>query len=119
MPGAEVLTYEKVWEMFKETDKKFKKTDRKFQKTREQILKETDRLDRKIRKELEETAQIVKELSKNIGGLNNSMGALIETLIAARLWEKFGIYNLCLAYRRVPNKTHGMDTGLSSCRNKG
>jgi len=71
--STDTLTYEKVWEMFQETDRKFKETER-----------------------------IVKKLSKNIGGLNNSLGGLIETLMAARLWEKFGVNNLSRAYRRVP-----------------
>jgi hypothetical protein len=34
--------------------------------------------------------------------LNRSVGELIETLIAARLWEKFPGYNLVRAYQRVP-----------------
>jgi hypothetical protein len=45
----------------------------------------------------------VDEVSKNVGGLNRSMGELIETLIAAKLWEKFDAYpyNFQRAYRRV------------------
>jgi len=78
--STDTLNYEKVWAALMENREQMKETDRR--------MKETDR--------------IVKELSKNIGGLNNSVGGLIETLIAARLWEKFGVYNLCRAYRRVP-----------------
>ena len=96
--SAEPLTFEKVWEMFQETDRKFQKSieesieiDRKHQKSEEEL-----------REQLKETDRIVKELSKNIGGLNNSVGKLIETLIAARLWEKFGVFNLSRAYRRIP-----------------
>jgi hypothetical protein len=39
-----------------------------------------------------------------VGGLNRSIGELIETLIAARLWEKFASYpyQLKRAYQRVP-----------------
>ncbi|GHV65477.1 hypothetical protein AGMMS49587_19780 [Spirochaetia bacterium] len=63
------------------------------------------------REELKETARIVREMSarvdrvtKNVGGLNQSMGELIETLIAARLWEKFDAYpyHFRRAYQRVP-----------------
>jgi len=48
--------------------------------------------------------RIIGELSKNMYGLNLSVGRLIETLIAARLWEKFAAYpyNLNRAYRRMP-----------------
>jgi len=42
------------------------------------------------------------KLSKNISGLNSSIGTLIEILIAAHLWEKFPEYDLQRAYRRIP-----------------
>ena len=96
--SAEALTYEKVWEMFQETDRKFKETDRRWQEAREKSEREWT----EIREQTKKTELIVEKLSKNIGGLNNSIGELIETLIAARLWEKFGGYNLSRAYRRIP-----------------
>jgi len=94
MASTDVLTFEKVWELFHETDRRFHETDRRFQ--------ETDRIIQKTSREVEKTARIVNKLSKNIGGLNNSLGELMETLVAARLWEKFGVFNLCRAYRRIP-----------------
>jgi predicted AAA+ superfamily ATPase len=51
-------------------------------------------------------AKKVEEVSLNVGGLNRSMGELIETLIAARLWEKFPAYRLARAYQRVPIYDH-------------
>ena len=73
-PEYRDLSFEKVWLMFQET---------------REAIKETDRL--------------LKNVTKNIGGLNNSMGELIETLIAAKLWEKFSAfpYNLQRGYQRV------------------
>jgi len=44
----------------------------------------------------------VDRVTANVGGLNRSLGELIETLIAARLWEKFPYYDLKRAYRRLP-----------------
>ena len=60
-------------------------------------FQELDRLQKK-------TDRQINKLSKNMGGLNRSMGELIETLIAARLWEKFAAYpyNLQRAYQCVP-----------------
>jgi len=80
-----------------------RKTDKK--------LKETDRQIGKMSARVDQTAQEVTAMCKrvdrvtvNVGGLNRSMGELIETLIAARLWEKFDGYpnNLKRVYQRVP-----------------
>ena len=51
----------------------------------------------------EKTNREMRKLSKIVGGLGNSIGELIETLIAARLWEKFSDfpYQFKRAYRRV------------------
>ena len=81
MAATEALTYEKVWEMFQETDRKIretseqmKETDRKFQETREQ-MKETDRR--------------MKETDRKIGELGNRFGELAEHLVAPSINEKF------------------------------
>ncbi|MDR0447788.1 MAG: DUF3782 domain-containing protein [Treponema sp.] len=58
--NAEVLTFEKVWTMFQETDRKFQETDRR--------MKETD---------------------KRIGELGNRFGELAEHLVAPSIKEKF------------------------------
>jgi hypothetical protein len=58
------LTFEKVWEMFEETDRRIEESSRK-----------TDRA--------------IRRLSKNIGGLNNSFGKWAEAMVSAKLWEKF------------------------------
>ena len=56
------------------------------------------------REQLKETERLVKENSKQIGGLHNSIGDLIETLFAPHLGEKFDAYNYDLKQirRRVP-----------------
>jgi len=51
---------------------------------------------------LDKVAEKLDRVSENVGGLNRSLGELIETLVAARLWEKFPEYNLERAYRRIP-----------------
>jgi chromosome segregation ATPase len=92
----------------KETDKLVKETSQQMKETDKQ-MKETDkRLDRTVEqvdrtaKEIEDLKKTVERVTKNVGGLNRSMGELVETLIAARLWEKFPLYNLKRAYQRVP-----------------
>ena len=53
---------------------------------------------------LNKMAEKVDRVSANVGGLNESMGDLIETLFAPHLGEKFDVYNYNLkrTYRRVP-----------------
>jgi hypothetical protein len=116
--SAKGLNFEEVWKMFQDTDKKFQDTDKKFQDTHG-MFQETDRklrelertvaeTNKSIHESLQETGKYIKRLSKNIGGLNDSMGTLIEILMAARLWEHFDAYpyNLKRAYRRVPIYDH-------------
>ena len=57
------LSFEKVWLMFQETDKKFQDTDKKMQDTDKQI----------------------KELGKQIGGLGNKFGTFNEGLFMPSL----------------------------------
>jgi hypothetical protein len=68
--------------------------------TFEQVWAAIMKTDETVRK----MAERVDEVSKNVGGLNRSVGELIETLIAARLWEKFDAYpyNFRRAYQRIP-----------------
>jgi len=68
--NTEKLDFEKVWLMFKETDKKFQDTDKKFQDT-ERIMKETDR-------KFQETD---KKLNKLEYLFTTQWGKLIESLV--------------------------------------
>jgi hypothetical protein len=85
---------EKIAELMKQTDEKMKQTDEQMKQTDEQMK----RTDKRIGKALKR----IDKVTKNVGGLNRSMGELIETLIAAKLWEKFDAYHLNRAYQRMP-----------------
>jgi len=87
------LTLEKVWEYFYANVEENAKRQAEW----EQRQVEAD-------KQWTETKAEIGRLSKNIGNLGNSVGRLIETLVAARLWEKFAghPYNLNRAYQRLP-----------------
>jgi hypothetical protein len=71
MTSAEGLTFEKVWAMFQETDRRFKETDRQF--------KETDKK--------------IKETDRKIGELGNRFGELAEHLVTPSIKEKFNELN--------------------------
>ena len=100
---AEGLTFEKVWAMFQETGRRFQETERMVKETSEQ-QKKTDEQMKRTDEQMKRTDARLDRLAENLGGLGRSMGELIETLIAARLWEKFAAYpyNLKRAYRRIP-----------------
>jgi hypothetical protein len=89
---------DEIWAMMRETDRRM---DKRMEETDRQ-MKETDRRIEKSVKEMEALKKTVERVTVNVGGLNRSLGELIETLIAARLWEKFPDYNLKRAYQRVP-----------------
>jgi regulator of replication initiation timing len=105
---GKTLNFEKVWAAFTETDRKFMETDRKFLET-DRKFAETDRKHAENEKLVKEVLDGLKRMeanvnrvSRNVGGLNRSIGELVETLIAARLWEKFPEYGLKRAYQRIP-----------------
>ncbi|MDR2096238.1 MAG: hypothetical protein LBP76_12105, partial [Treponema sp.] len=106
------LRHAEIDRMIKENEKGFIEL-RESQKETERSLKETSRslkeIDRIMKesalRQAERSAELDKKFDRlgvNVGGLNRSMGELIETLIAARLWEKFPEYGLVRAFQRVP-----------------
>ncbi|MDR0709208.1 MAG: hypothetical protein LBF77_03975 [Spirochaetaceae bacterium] len=113
---GKTLDFEKVWAVMMETNRKLtesaeqyarqsKETDRKLAESAEQYARQSKETDRRLAesaKQLAHLDQTVERLSNNVGGLNRSVGELVETLIAARLWEKFPGYDLKRAYQRIP-----------------
>jgi hypothetical protein len=72
--------------------------------------KESDERRKILEEEHKKTEETIRELSRRIGGLNGSMGQLVEDILAARLHEKFkGFpYEFTGAYRNLPifNENH-------------
>ena len=75
------ITFEQVWAALMEDRERQKKS----QEEADRRAQEADRSMQKLKEQIEETSRIV-------GGLGNSIGGLVETLFAARLWEKFSSY---------------------------
>jgi hypothetical protein len=75
------LTFEKVWAMFQETDRKMQETDRIVQETARQ-MRETDR-------KMQETDRKMQETDRKISKLGSKLGDLIEELIFPNILEKF------------------------------
>jgi hypothetical protein len=72
------LTFETVWAALMETRAQMQETDA--------LMKESNK---RVDERFEETAKIVAELSKNIGGMQNSFGQFVETMFSANLLSKF------------------------------
>jgi len=75
------LDYDKVWEMFKETDKQFKETDKQFKETDKQF-KETDKRFKETDKQFKETDKKIKELTALF---TSQWGKLVESLVEGDL----------------------------------
>jgi hypothetical protein len=95
------LTFEKVWVAMMENRKLLEKAERIVAEVAEEH-KKTERIVRENAESLKKLEKTVDRVCGNAGGLNRSMGELIESLIAARLWEKFPQYGLKRAYQRIP-----------------
>jgi hypothetical protein len=108
------LTFEKVWAIFQESDRRMQESNQRMQKLSEETdrkMRETDRkmqeTDRKmqevfqqIRKTNEETARqieetgryigrYIKETNEQMGRLGNRFGELAEHLVSPSIVEKF------------------------------
>jgi len=70
-PTGEGLTFEKVWAMFQESERERKEGNRK------------------VDKELKETARVVRELGKQMGDLHNRFGELAEHLVVPSINKRF------------------------------
>jgi predicted AAA+ superfamily ATPase len=75
-PEYQGLSFEKVWAMFQETDKRFQETDKKFQ--------ETD-------KEIQETVRLQRQNQKMMSDLGRKFGKIIEHMFIPNLEEKFNV----------------------------
>ena len=85
--------------MSQEADRRSQEADRRRQELDKKLLEISQEADRR----LEKLEASIERVSKNVGGLNRSIGELIETLITAHLWEKFADYpyNFERAYQRI------------------
>ncbi|MBF0138701.1 MAG: DUF3782 domain-containing protein [Magnetococcales bacterium] len=103
---TQAVTFDDVWKMFQETDRKFQEmvwedrerraeldrkfqeTDRKIQETGQQIkevsvqMRETDRQMQETDRQMQETDRKIKEVSTQIGRLGGRLGEFVEGLVA-------------------------------------
>jgi hypothetical protein len=90
-------TPETVWAALQEVAASQKETDKKFQET-ERLMKEqsreTEKKFQELAQDLKKTEQFVKGVSKDLGGIGNSLGDMTEGLLTTDLLERFQEMNL-------------------------
>ncbi|MDR2176399.1 MAG: LUC7 domain-containing protein [Synergistaceae bacterium] len=83
------LTFEKVWAMFQESDRRMQKMneelDRRIQKINEETAQQMQETDRKI----QEVARQMKATDERFGKLGHRFGELAEHLAAPNIIQKF------------------------------
>ncbi|WP_089723905.1 hypothetical protein [Candidatus Thiosymbion oneisti] len=94
------LNFEKVWQLFQETDRKFQDTDRKFQDTDRKFqdtdrkFQETDRKFQDTDRKFQETDRILRETDKKMKALQDlfegQWGKLMESLVEGDLVHLLG-----------------------------
>jgi hypothetical protein len=90
------LSFEKVWAMFQETDRKFQETDRKFQETdrfwqetREEMEKSRKETDRQLKETDRQLKESQKAAQKIVSDLGRKLGTVVEHMFIPNLHEKF------------------------------
>ena len=81
IPTGEGLTFEKVWAMFQESDKRFQNSSEEIR----QLQKKNDKQ--------------IESLNKQMGGLHNSFGEITEHLVAPGIVRRFN--ELGFKFRRA------------------
>jgi len=84
--AAKGLTFEKVWAVIIETRKEMRESYQETQKVMQETRQETQRVMEESQKK---TDKIIADLSKNIGGLGNSLGQFTESMFGPELFRKF------------------------------
>jgi len=108
--AAKGLTFEKVWaalmesrQLVEETQKQMQESQRRIEESQqktEKVMQESQKVMQESQKVMQESQKAMKEsqrktdkviadLSKNIGGLGNTLGRFTESMFSSELWKKF------------------------------
>ena len=103
---GKTLDFPAVWAALMEGKARTDKLEEKVDKMNEELSRNINELRESVhelRGSVHELWETVKVVSKNVGGLNGSMGELIESLFAPNLGKKFDAwhYNLNRSFPRV------------------
>jgi len=89
---AKKVTWDDIEAGFERLQKLHEETEASFKKNRDETwkaIRETQQAHKETEKAIKETQKAVKETQKNVGGLNNSLGSIVERLLIPGLPKKF------------------------------
>ena len=100
---GKTLDFPTVWAALMESGRKIDRMSERVDRVTANLDKMGERVDR-VTANLDKMGERVDRVTANMGGLNLSMGDLVETLFGPHLGEKFDAYGYDLKrmYRRVP-----------------
>jgi len=87
--AAKGLTFETVWASLVENGKRIDQMREYQQESLKQLKESQQETFKQIKESQQETEKLVNALSKNIGGLGNSLGRFMEEMFSAELYKKF------------------------------
>jgi hypothetical protein len=94
--GSEGLSFEKVWAMFQETDRRFREADKRSRETDRRLKEQAEEADRRfqeterlLKEQTQETDRQIRQNQKQMGDLSRKFGKIIEHMFIPNLKEKF------------------------------
>jgi len=95
--------FERVWQMFQETDRKFQETDRKFQET-----------DRKFDREIGELKELFRQTDRRIGDITGKWGRFVEGMVVPGMTAMFETRGIRIErlFQRVRVRKDGAETEI-------
>jgi hypothetical protein len=83
------LTFEKVWAMFQESDRRMQKMNEESERRMREMSEETDRKLQEVARQMKATDERMKATDERFGKLGNRFGELAEHLVAPNIVQKF------------------------------
>jgi len=91
--AAKGLTFEAVWAAMMKTDARIeesrKQTDARIEESRKQTDARIEEYWKRMEESRKQTDKSLADMSKNLGGVGNSLGRLTEAIFTAELWKRF------------------------------
>ena len=87
--AAKGLTFEKVWAVLMEDRLRMQESQKQMQESQKQMQESYDKTQKQMQESYDKTQRQIDELSKNIGGVGNTLGRLSESMFAVELYKKF------------------------------